>query len=114
MSEADFARAMELRLHLGGRRVLRVSDVHDSKRGLYGLRAITLPSIDSTGADYLVMPGKGMPVVLARRRRDVEEALVAHTGAPFFLELKDPCARPRKDQLAQEEWFRFVKGGNRT
>ncbi len=110
MSEADFAKTVEMRLHLSGRRVLRVCDVTDGRRGLYGLRAITRPGIDSTGADYLVLPGSGMPTVLARSSETIAAA-IHELGGPFFLELKDPRARHRRDQVEQEAWIRWVGGG---
>lgn len=109
MTEADFQRAIVARLSYG-RRVLRASDVRDARRGVYGLRACTLPNIASTGADLLVMPTTGIPCVLARSREEVEAALATHDG-PFFLELKEPGRRARKDQTAQESWMRWVSGG---
>lgn len=112
MSEADFAKSVEIRLHFAGRRVLRACDGKDSRHGVYGLRAVTRPSIDSTGADYLVLPDGGMPVVLARDSAAIEAALKEMSG-PFFLELKDPKARCRKDQIEQDAWIAWVRGAQR-
>ena len=110
MSESDFQRAVCNRLGLFRRRVLRVSDGTDSTHGVWGLRAITDPRIDSTGADLLVLPDSGMPCVLARSSADVAAALKAYPDTGFFLELKDPFRRKRTDQIQQERWLEFVRG----
>jgi hypothetical protein len=107
MSESEFQSAMVLRLVLAGRRVLRVSDGTDARNGLYGLRALTMPPIDSTGADLLVLPREGIPCVLARNSAELMAAVKANDG-PFFAELKDPFARKRRDQTEQHRWLEFV------
>lgn len=107
MTERAFAHQVTQALAVMGRRVLRSSDVTDSKRGIYGLRALTLPRIDSTGADYLVLPKAGMRCVLARSWREVEEAL---DEEGCFLELKDPHAKRRADQVEQQRWMDWVGG----
>jgi hypothetical protein len=112
VSEADFAKSVELRLHFAGRRVLRACDGKDARHGMHGLRAVVRPSIDSTGADYLVLPEGGMPVVLARDSTAIEAALREYRG-PFFLELKDPKARARKDQVEQDAWIAWVRGASK-
>jgi hypothetical protein len=109
MSERDFASAIEHELTLRGYRVLRVCDYTEGRRGVFGLRACTSPIIKSAGADYLVVPGSGMPVVLARDAETVRAALI---DGPFFLELKDPLRRATKTgaQVEQERWMRWVGG----
>jgi hypothetical protein len=111
MSERDFASAVEQELALRGRRVLRVCDYTEGRRGVFGLRALTSPMIKSAGADYIVLPAHGMPVVLARNFETVRDALI---DAPFFLELKDP-ERPQSRRSAhedeQDKWLRWVAGG---
>lgn len=111
MSEHQFGDAVEHLVHYSGRRLLRASDVTDSKHGLFGLRAVTRPPIASTGVDYLVIPRGGMRVVVARSREDVEAAL-ARLGDPFFLEIKEPGKRPRRDQVEQDRWIAYAEGGD--
>lgn len=112
MSESEFQHAITLQLALMSRRTLRVSDRADARNGVYGLRALTLPRIDSTGADLLVLPYEGLPCVLARSGAEVRAAIAEHEGG-FFLELKDPHARKRSDQLEQSEWMKWVSGGRK-
>lgn len=109
MSESDFQRAICERLVLRGRRVLRSSDAKDARHGVYGLRAITSPRIDSTGADLLVLPAYGVHAVVCRSASDVDAALLINTG-PLFIELKAPGARKRHDQTEQDKWLDFVRG----
>jgi hypothetical protein len=111
VSESDFAKEVTRALALHGRRVLRAADYRDARHGVFGLRALTDPTIDSTGADYLVLPRDGMQCVVARSWDDVK-AMAMYSGA-YFLELKDPKARSRKDQLEQDEWIRWVRGERR-
>ena len=108
MSEREFADAVQLALAYRGRRVLRVCDYTEGRRGVFGLRAISLPLIQSSGADYLVLPGDGMPVVLVRSMDDVLRGEADSTGDAFFLELKDPKAKKRS-QEEQEKWIRWVE-----
>jgi hypothetical protein len=112
VTESAFQAAAARRLALMGRRVLRVSDRADAKHGVYGLRALTLPRIDSTGADLLVLPITGIRCVVARSSLDIQQAVEDNAG-PFFLELKEPKAKHRRDQLEQMEWIRWVQGGRR-
>lgn len=111
MSESDFAKQVTRALALHGRKVLRTADYRDARHGVFGLRAITMPRIDSTGADYLVLPRDGMQCIVARSWEDV--SAMAHYSDAFFLELKDRKARTRKDQLEQDEWLRWVRGDDR-
>jgi len=111
MSEAEFARMVVRRLALQGRRVLRASDYRDARRGVFGLRAITDPRIDCTGADYLVLPRNGLPTVIATAWEQIAE--LEHSGSAFFVETKDPKRGHRKDQLEQDEWIRWVAGERR-
>lgn len=112
MSESDFQRAICERLAWRRRRVLRVSDGTDARHGVYGLRALVDPPIDSTGADLLVLPATGMPVIVARSAAEVEAALAQHAG-PFFAELKDPHRRGARVHAEQADWIRYVTGGPR-
>lgn len=103
MSEREFAAEVVSRLTLHGYRCLRVCDYVEGRRGVFGLRA---PGIKSPGADYLIVPTRGMPVHVAR---SVDEIFHEDSWTPYFLELKEPGAKKRYNEQEQEKWIQFVR-----
>lgn len=110
MTERDFAHRVTGELVARGKRVLRVCDYTEGRRGIFGLKVLG-ENIKSAGADYLVLPSHGMSVILARDIETVRVAALAEL--PFFLELKDPERRAsarQQHEAEQEKWMKFVRG----
>jgi hypothetical protein len=116
MSEATFAAEATSFLLACHAPTLRICDGTDGRHRRFGLKFVGLPKTHaanrSTGPDYLVAPS-GMRVVVARSIDDVRAAYELAKGEAFFLELKDPGARVRHDQDAQDAWIELMRRGTR-
>ena len=108
MSERDFAKTVTDCVAAHGRKMLRVADRSEGRRGVYGLRAVGV-DIASPGVDYLVLPERGL-ITLVASDTSVIRAFLTSRNEAFFLELKDPRAPKRYNEDEQRRWIHWVGG----